>query len=126
MALKGIEKVESKFCVQTAVYWGNPTNDGYGGFTFDSPVEIMCRWDDVSKVDVGPDGNIQLTRSSIMVTQDLDELGYLYLGSLDDFDSTVDTSKPQDIQGAYIIHRFDKTPMVFKTDEFVRVAHLYI
>ena len=50
---KGIEKVAKRFCVETAVYWGNPQNDGYGGFTFDTPVEIKCRWEEKSEVDIG-------------------------------------------------------------------------
>ena len=127
---KGIEKVAKRFCVETCVYWGNPVNDGYGGFTFDAPVEIKCRWEEKTEVDVGwfstgfP-GNLFLSKASVMVLQDLDLQGYLYHGSLTDFDSSVDTSKPIDIAGAYVIHRFDKIPMVRKTDEFVRMAWLY-
>ncbi len=130
MALKGIEKVEKRFCVETCVYWGNPVNDGYGGFTFDDPVEIMCRWEDMTEVNLGwfsqgYPANIQLSKASVMVLQDVDLQGYMYKGTLDDFDSTVDTSKPITIRGAYLIHRFDKIPMVRKTDEFYRVAWLY-
>jgi hypothetical protein len=127
---RGIERVAARFCVQTAVYWGNPVNDGYGGFTFDDPVEIDCRWENINEVNLGwfstgfP-GNILLSKSSVMVTQDLDLQGYLYLGSLSDFDSAEDISNPIDVTGAYQIHRFDKIPMVRKTNEFVRIAWLY-
>lgn len=122
---KGIEKIIQKFCVQTAVYWGNPQSDGYGGYTFDEPIEIACRWEDKGEVELIGLGEIRLSKSNIMVLQDLDEFGYLYLGTLDDFDSDVDTSDPRTITGARAIQRFDKIPMVFKTDEFVRTAWLY-
>lgn len=126
---KVIEKIVKKFCVETAVYWGSPVNDGFGGFTFATPVEIKCRWENKSEIDIGwlstgfP-ANVLLSKSSVLVTQDLDKLGYLYLGTLADL-SGEDTSKPITIEGAHQIHRFDKIPMVFKTNDFVRIAWLY-
>lgn len=137
MALKGIEKEIEKFCVQTAVYWGNPQSDGYGGYSYDSPVELSpddnngVRWEEKSELDIGwvstgHPGNVKLSKSQVMVLQDLDENGYLWLGTLDDLESQyTDTSDPMKITGAYPILRFDKIPMVFKTDEFVRTAYLY-
>jgi hypothetical protein len=129
MALKGIEKVEAKFCVQTCVYWGNPQNDGYGSFTFDAPVEILCRWEEKNEVDIGwfssgYPANILLSKASVMIIQDLDLNGFLYLGSLSDLTEENKTN-PLTKSGAYVIHRFDKIPMVRKTDEFVRTAWLY-
>lgn len=132
MKFKGIEKVAKRFCVQTAVYWGSPINDGFGGFTFADPVEIKCRWEDKAEVNIGwlstgfP-SNLILSKASVMVLQDLDLQGYLYLGSLSKLSTDYDGAIPDpiEIQGAYIIHRFDKVPMVRKTDEFVRIAWLY-
>lgn len=127
MALKGIEKTVARFCVQTAVYWGNPTNDGFGAFIFAAPVEIDCRWEDKKEVDIGwfssgfP-GNIFLSKASVLVTQDLDLNGFLFRGELTDIDATLN---PLKIKDAFIIHRFDRIPMVMKTDQFVRVAYLY-
>jgi len=125
MALKGIERVAERFCVQTAVYWGNPTNDGYGGYTFDTPVEIDCRWENKDMVQVGVKDVLLRNIGTILVTQDLDVDGYVYLGSLSDFDSDDDTSDPLSLDSIYRIFRFDKIPMVRKTDEFVRIAWLY-
>lgn len=124
---KGIEKVTARFCVETAVYWGNPQNDGYGGFAFDTPVEIPCRWENKSEVNIGwlssgHPGNSFECKASVLVTQDVDLQGYLFLGTLSDIDIALN---PIDIQGAYPIHRFDKIPMVRKKDEFVRTAWLY-
>lgn len=129
MALKGIERVVNKFTVQTAVYWGNPVDDGFGSMTFDDPIELAppngVRWDEKQEVKVGPGGNEFTSQSKVLVNQDVDRQGYLYLGSLSDFDSSVDISKPKTIKGAYIIQQFEKIPFVKKTDEFVRTAFLY-
>jgi hypothetical protein len=130
MALKGIEKVEARFCVQTAVYWGNPQPNGYGRYTFDEPVELVpptngVRWERKGHVEFNEKGDIVLSIAQVLVLQDVDELSYLYLGTLDDFESGQDLSNPLTIDGAYVIRRFDKIPMVRKTDEFVRIAWLY-
>lgn len=128
---KGIEKIVAKFCVETAVYWGNPVNDGYGGFTYDTPVEIDCRWENKTEMDIGwlstgfP-GNIRLSKASVLVTEDLDLNGVLWRGTLDTLNDIYDDiSNPKIILEAYAIHRIDKIPMVFKTDEFVRTVWLY-
>jgi hypothetical protein len=126
---KGIEKVVKRFCVETAVYWGNPQNDGFGGYTFDTPIEIKCRWENVQEINFGwfssgfP-GNMFLSKSSVLVLQDVDLQGYLYRGTLSDL-SSYDLTRPIDIPGTALIHRFDRIPMVRKTDEFVRIVWLY-
>lgn len=110
-------------CVQTAVYWGNPTPDGYGGMTYADPVEIDCRWDDVAKVVSDAKGKEIITAAQVLVTQDLDLEGVLFLGLLDDLDSAQEDN-PMTITGAYSIKRFDKTPLFESTNEFVRKAYL--
>jgi len=128
---KGIEKIVAKFCVETAVYWGNPQNDGYGSFTFDTPRELLCRWENKNEIDIGwfstgfP-ANLLNCKASVLVKEDLDLNGYMYLGTLSQLRAMgADLDNPISIMNAYVIHRFDKIPMVFKTDEFVRTAWLY-
>jgi len=116
-----IEKFIEKVSVQTAVYWGSPTNDGYGGKTFADPVEIDCRWEDRTDVLRTSAGNEVVSKAKVLVTQDLDEEGFLYLGELDDLDSA---PIPSEVDGAHKIVRFDKIPMIKKTDEFVRIVYL--
>ena len=126
----GIEKFIQKVCVQTAVYWGNPQPDGYGGITFDDPVEISCRWDckrrkEIPSLMVVSGGGTEMIVSiaEVLVTQDVDVGGYLYLGDLDDLDSS-EQDDPKSVEGAYEIRRFDKIPMIKSTTEFVRKAYL--
>ena len=121
----GLEGFISRLCVQTAVYWGSPTEDGYGGKTFADPVEISCRWEDtVEKISrVGARlGEEIISRAVVYVTEDVEELGYLFLGDLDDLDSD-EEADPTTVENAYMINRFDKIP-VLRSTEFLRKAYL--
>ena len=127
----GIIKFIKKVCVQTAVYWGSPTLDGYGGKTFADPVELTPpnggRWD--QKVQLVEDKGIRATGEEIisnavvLLNQDVDEQGYLYLGSLDDLDSGVQDN-PLEVEGAYEIKKVEKIPLFRSATEFVRKAYL--
>jgi len=118
----GIESFIVRLCKQTAVYWGDPTNDGYGGQTFGSkyPEEINCRWEDHREVFTDAQGNELVSRAVVYVTEDVDEEGWLYLG---DLDSTIDED-PKNVDGAYKIRRFDKSPALGSTNEFLRKVYL--
>ena len=117
-----IKFVES-VCVQTAVYWGNPASDGFGGITFDDPVEIDCRWDEKMTVIVNRLGKEVVSKAVLLLTQDVDEDGYLYLGTLDDLDSA-DEESPETIDGAWRIMIATKNPLFQSSTEFVRGAYL--
>lgn len=119
-----IENVVKKFTVQTCVYWGNPVEDGYGGFTFDAAVEIACRWDEKQELKVGFDGNEFHSQAVVLVNIDVDRQGYLFNGTLADL-AAYNTSKPKGIPFAFIIQQFEKIPAPRKNDDFVRTAFLY-
>jgi hypothetical protein len=118
----------SSKCTQTAVYWANPHEDGYGGKTFDAPVEIACRWEDKiqimgSTAATNVVGFSELSRALVFVTQDVDEGGMLYLGTLDELDSD-QAEDPKSIEKAHVIKRFEKTPALGSTTIFLRKAYL--
>jgi len=124
-----VSNVIDRMCKQTAVYWGAPVNDGYGGKTFGSmyPIEIDCRWEDkVQLVSmIGDDRKTVevVSNAQVFVTQDLDEGGWLFLGTLDDLDSD-EEEDPMKADGAYEIKRFDKSPQLHSTSDFIRKAYL--
>ena len=123
----GIERFIKKVCVQTAVYWGNPKDDGYGGFTFDDPVNISCRWEDKIQIVATMDGQEVSSDSEILVTQDLDYNGYLYLGTLEELleDYTEEElANPMNVPTAKAIISKSKIPMIKSTKEFVRIVYL--
>lgn len=124
----GIESLLAQTCTQTAVYWGAPEDDGYGGKNFDSiyPVEIACRWKEKTELIVRVGARLSeelISNAQVFVTQDVDEKGYLYLGTLDDLDSG-EEENPETVDGAYIIKKFEKIPALRSTTEFVRKAYL--
>ena len=114
----------TRSCTQTAVYWGTPVKDGYGGFTFDDPVEIPCRWEDRIGQFTSNKGEQVYTKATVYVLQDLEEDCWLFLGTLADLSDEDDTSQPKTVTDAFEIKRFDKLPAMGSQTEFVRKAYL--
>ena len=116
-------------CKQHCVYWGSPAEDGYGGKTFANAVEIDCRWEDMHQIVTDAKGVELTSRALVFLTQDVDEEGYLYLGTLDDlYDLAGESSgggidDPISIVGTYIIKRFQKTPSMDGSG-YLRKAYL--
>lgn len=118
----------TRMCKQAAVYWGSPQVDGYGGYIFAAPVEIMCRWEEKSQLIRLDDGNEISSRAIVYVLQDMDLEGYLYLGTLDSlYDNTESSagalSDPRE-SGAYTIKKIEKSPVLGSTTEFYRKVWL--
>lgn len=107
---------------QKAVYWGNPTKDGYGKFSYDDPVEIDCRWVDTTEIIMAANGEQIVCNAKVRVSQDLDKQGMLYLGYLQNLTES-QLSDPTTVDGAYEIKRFDKIPSV-RGNKFYRKAYL--
>ena len=120
----GIQDILVSNCTQKAVYWGNPVNDGYGGHTFDTPVEILTRWEDKTGTFMSNRGEQLYSKGEVYTLQDVDENGWLFLGTLADLTGVDDINKPKDIAGAYEIKRFDKSPALGSTTVFERIAYL--
>lgn len=99
--------------VQTLVYWANPVPDGYGGYVYDLPVEILGRWEDTSELFIDKTGHEVRSRAKVFLTQDVEEGGYLFLGEITDLSSSLD---PQDMEKAYEIRAFKKVPNLDATD----------
>ena len=120
----GVEQFIVRACTQTAVYWGDPTPDGSGGRTFGSayPVEISCRWEDRVEIMSDRQGNEIISLARVYVTEDVEEEGWLFLGTLDDLDSDAEED-PMQADSTYKIRRFDKIPSI-RGDDFVRIAYL--
>jgi hypothetical protein len=104
------------------VYWGNPVNNGYGGYTFDEPIEINCRWEATGIVNFQHNGVEVQAKHEVYVDRDVDEEGYLWFGLLEDVDSGL-IATPIDIEDAEMIVRFDKIPNLRGT-KYTRKAFL--
>ncbi len=125
-----IEKVVKLFTKQKCVYWGNPVSDGKGGYTFDAPVELDCRWEDKQELKEDYNGNKFFSQSEVLVNQDIDRRSYLTNRTLAELQSIAtakgyDINNPLEFPDVFIVLQFDKIPMVFADDDFVRTAYLF-
>lgn len=114
-------KLATSMLNQTAVYWANPTADGFGGRTFDNPVAISVRWERRQQLIIDQAGQEVTSTAIVYVGQDIELGGYLFLGTIADLSST--TENPQEVDDAREIRRYDKTPDVSGT-RFTRTAWL--
>ena len=113
-----------KFFNQKAVYWGSPTPDGYGGYTYDEPVEVDVRWTIkqekfLSSQGAGNGVEEILSRVIVLSETDFTMKGKMALMSLVDVDSS---GTPED-ENALTIEGFEKIPTI-KADQFLRKAYL--
>lgn len=120
-----IESTIQRACTDTAVYWGSPVNDGFGGKTFASPIEISVKWQDKTELinRAGErDTETIISNAIVYVLQDIDELGWLYLGEISDIDSSY-VDDPKQVEGAYEVKKFGKTKGI-KGISIVRKVYL--
>lgn len=96
----------TKIRKQDAVYWGAPVDDGQGGFTWAAPVEIKCRWENISDLFIDDNGEQAVSKAEVIVDRIMEIGGYLWLGELD---STI-PSDPMDLEEAYKIRSFESIP----------------
>ena len=139
----GFAEFIEKTLVQTAVYWGNPVADGYGGYTYDAPIEIDCRWQSKKEriaVQQGTSANSEedISNAQIYVKQDLNEGAFLYLGTLAEFiggsttwndggvwdDARIWAETPEVVGGSFKIKKFEKSALLKSTTDYIRKAYL--
>jgi len=120
-----INDLITRAAVQTAVYWPDPVEDGFGTKTYGTPVEILCRWEAKQQLVRAYDakGNTYDYIGIVYVTQDLDMEGVLYLGTLTDL-TAQELVTPAIKTGTYVIKQFEKVPSLYSTTDFLRRAFL--
>ena len=111
---------------QVCVYWPLEVSgddfDDYGQpvVVAAEPVEISCRWEDVSEEFIDVKGTRQLSKAKVYIGQDVDVGGILMLGTLDDITDSINIKENEN---AWEVKRFDKLPNLRAT-EFLRTAWL--
>ena len=125
-----IEDVVKLFTKQKCCYWANPVSDNNGGYTFNAPIEIDCRWDDKQELKTGFWGNKFASQASVLVNIDLDRRSYLWNGTLVQLQAEAtangyNINNPREFPTAFIVEQFEKIPMVFADDDFCRTAYLF-
>lgn len=110
----------TKVLKATCVYWAPGAYDAFGQATFESPVELNCRWADTVQEVMNDEGTLVLSKANVMVNEDVEVQGVLMLGELSDI---VYPDDPKRNTNAYEIIQFSKIPNI-KYTEYVRVAFL--
>lgn len=113
-----------KYLNQTAVYWGSPSPNGFGLYTYGDPVEIKVRYSEKQEKFLsgpGVDKAVEelLSKSIALAETDMEIGGRLYLGGLIDLDSDSD---PDELF-ALTVKGFEKIPNK-KATAFLRKAWL--
>ena len=95
---------------QKIIYWGNPFQDGWGGHTYDAPVELDARWEDKAEQIITYLGEETVSKSIIYLINYIVPGGYIYLGEETELDS--DHDNPENISDAYKILKICKIPSI--------------
>lgn len=116
--------------LQRAVYWPPGFLDENSRKTFDSPIELLVRWEDSSDIFLDRTGTSQVSRAQVFTGEDVEELGVLWLSSKmeEDGDNSsigelTSETDPFANPKAYEIRKFEKTPTL-DADDFLRIAYL--
>jgi len=95
-----------KILNQTAVYWTPLLDDGWGGKSYNSPIEVAVRWTDSQEKFVDNNAEEHISRSYILAETDFEIEGRMFLGSLTDLSSDQDP----ETNSALTIKSFNKIP----------------
>lgn len=108
----------TKMRKQEAIYWKRLTPDQYGKYSFDSPVEISCRWEDKASEFLDSTGQKQVSRSIVYVDRVISVGDRLMRGEMD-------SNTPADplTADSFEVRRFDQEPNL-KATEFLLTAYL--
>jgi len=104
---------------QTAIWWKKAAPDQYGTDSFEAPVEVACRWEEVGQEYLSAQGEKQLSRAIVYVDRKMSMGDRLALGSLDS-DTSAD---PIEYEGSYLVERFDVLPNL-RNSENLYTAYL--
>jgi hypothetical protein len=106
---------------QKALYWAPLAVGGQGrADTFEDPVEIDCRWTDVTEETVAPFSNRFTSKAKVIVDRVLAEGGLLMKGLLTDL---LSTEHPSEAAGCFEIMLFQNIPDI-KAKDFLYMATL--
>lgn len=96
----------SKARGEKAVYWQFTGNDGFGGRTFASAVEIDCRWDLRQEQFIDAEGEETVSLAVVQVDRAMEVGSYLWRGSL----TGSEPADPTGYADAWPIRQYGETP----------------
>ncbi len=88
--------------VHQITHWANTGDNGFGGYTFSSPVILQARWSDAQRKFFNLSGEEKVSQSVVHLDVDVIIGDWLALGDLSA------TDDPTSITGAYEVQGFNK------------------
>lgn len=79
---------------QMSTYWERASPDGYGGWSYTAPQQLLVRWENRLEQIVSPTGEIVTSSAKVWVPARLKLGGYLFNGESTDTNPEVLTSPP--------------------------------
>lgn len=116
----------TKMRKRKAVWWRRLGRDKFMNWSYAAPVEIDCRWDDITTEFVDPQGDTKISRSVVYVDRDMTPGDVLFFGTKtsdhDDYLGGAGKS-PERFPNAYSIKQFSKIDNL-KATEQLRTVYL--
>lgn len=94
-----------RFYTQRATYWPRSADDGFGGWTYGSPVRYAVRWEEWVEERFDEKGDPFISRALVWLPEVVLTGGYLYLGQIVAADPTI-------LDEAFVIRQVVNTPSI--------------
>ena len=114
-------RILKRMLKQDAVYWGVTGFNPSGEPEFAAPIDIKCRWEEVSEVFLSVTGADEVSNAIVYVDRDVVVQGQLRQGKVANL--PVPNGHPSDNPGSYAIRKFEKLPTL-DAKFFLRTCYL--
>lgn len=88
---------------QRATYWGSPSPNGLGSYSFAAPKILQVRWEQKQEQYINSLGETKISSAVVYLLQAVDVGGYLYLGESS-------SNGPHGVTGTFRIEQYVETP----------------
>lgn len=103
---------------QQATLWNNPVSDGYGGFTFDAPVLVICRWEGTNQLVIDSTGREVVSTASVWLPSSISVSDGAMLTEGD----YTGTLSPYSVSGARVVKNISIVPSIKNDFRVLKVA----
>ena len=118
--MSDLDDMALRYRKQDATYWRRTGTTTSGKPTYAAPVDIKVRWEDKAELFIGANDDQFVSKSIVLVGEDMKVTDMLRLGTVASLPSGV---APEKMPGAYEIQAWQKTPNSRAT-KFLRRAVL--
>jgi hypothetical protein len=115
-----VPNLAEDFMIHDVVYWSRTGTDSTGRPVYADPIQLKCRWDDVTSQQTNAAGDLYQSRASVIVPQDMKLSDRLKKGLLA---SLLPGTRPEQQPGSYEIQSWESSDSP-DGEDFIKVAYL--